>query len=65
MAISFYNIENAFSFVSMDQKYMHSAYLCKETGQIFYTDKWHKFEDERQKAALKKWCMENNVEIKG
>ena len=37
MAISFDEIENAFFFVSMDQQYMHSAYLCKETGQIFYT----------------------------
>ena len=37
MAISFDDIENAFIFVSMDQKYMHNAYLCKETGQIFYT----------------------------
>jgi len=36
MAISFDEIENAFFFVSMDQEYMHSAYLCKETGQIFY-----------------------------
>ncbi len=138
MAISFDDIENAFFFVSMDQKYMHNAYLCKETGQIFYTsemgdsdeipeniddpdkyitiphkndlelgkalvieftseylpeeldrvysifrsrgaysrykdlidekgllDKWHKFEDERQKAAIKKWCEENRVEIEG
>ena len=37
MAISFDDIENAFFFVSMDQKYMHNAYLCKKTGQIFYT----------------------------
>lgn len=138
MAISFDDIENAFFFVSMDQKYMHNAYLCKETGQIFYTsemgdsdelpediddpdkyitiphknglelgkalvieftseylseelervysifrsrgaysrykdlidekgllDKWHKFEDERQKVALKKWCRENRIEIEG
>ena len=138
MAISFDDIENAFLFVSMDQKYMHNAYLCKETGQIFYTsemgdsdelpediddpdkyvsiphkndlelgkalvieftseylpeeldrvysifrrrgaysrykdlldengllDKWHRFENERQKVALKKWCRENRVEIEG
>ena len=138
MAISFDDIENAFFFVSMDQKYMHDAYLCKETGQIFYTselvdsddlpediddpdkyitiphkndlelgkslvieftseylpealdrvysifrsrgaysrykdlldekgllDKWHRFEDERQKVALKKWCRENSIEIEG
>ncbi len=37
MAILFDDIENAFLFVSMDQKFLHNAYLCKETGQIFYT----------------------------
>ena len=26
-------------------------------------DKWHKFEDERQKAALKIWCTENEIEV--
>ncbi|OQY09217.1 MAG: hypothetical protein B6I30_10120 [Desulfobacteraceae bacterium 4572_187] len=138
MAISFSDIEDAFFFVSMDQMFMHNAYLCKETGQIFYTsemgdsdelpediddpekyisiphkneldlgkalvieftseylpeeldrvysifrskgaysrykdllerngalDDWYKFENERQKVALKEWCRENNIEIKG
>jgi hypothetical protein len=37
MAILFDDIENAFLFVSMDQKFIHNAYLCKKTGQIFYT----------------------------
>lgn len=37
MAIRFDEIENAFMFVSMGQPDMHNAYLCKETGQIFYT----------------------------
>jgi len=37
MAVSFDDIENAFFFVSMDQQLMHNAYLCKETGEIFYT----------------------------
>ena len=37
MAFSFDDIENAFFFVSMDQQYMHNAYLCKETGEISYT----------------------------
>ena len=137
MAISFDDIENAFFFVSMDQMFMHNAYLCKETGEIFYTSEmgdsdelpediddpekyvtiphkneldlgkalvieftseylpeeldtvysvfrrksaysrykdllerkgaleaWYKFENERQKAALKEWCRENNIEIK-
>jgi len=37
MTISFDDIEAAFLFVSMDQQGMHNAYLCKATGQIFYT----------------------------
>ena len=138
MAISFDDIENAFFFVSMDQMFMHNAYLCKETGEIFYTSEmgdsdelpediddpekyisiphkneldlgkalvieftseflpeeldtvysifrrkgaysrykdllerkgvleaWYKFESERQEAALKEWCRESNIEIKG
>ena len=28
-------------------------------------DKWYKFEDERQKVALKKWCRENRIEFEG
>ncbi len=28
-------------------------------------DKWHEFEDERQKAALKQWCVENDIKIEG
>jgi len=35
--IKFSDIEDAFFFVSMDQKFMHHAILCKETGRIFYT----------------------------
>jgi hypothetical protein len=138
MTVSFDDIENAFLFVSMDQQGMHNAYLCKETGQMFYTsemgdsdelpediddpekyitiphknnlelgkalvieftskyfpeeldrvysifrrkgaysrykdllerkgflNEWYKYEDERQKAALKAWCMENGIEIMG
>jgi hypothetical protein len=37
MAISFSAIEDAFFFVSMDQQCMHNAYLCKVTGELFYT----------------------------
>jgi len=138
MAVSFDDIENAFFFVSMDHQYMHNAYLCKETGEIFYTSEigdsgelpediddpdkyidiphkneldlgktlvieftsehlpeeldrvysifrrkgaysrykelleskgvledWYKFENERQKVALKEWCRENGIEIEG
>ena len=138
MEISFSDIEDAFFFVSMDQMFMHNAYLCKETGKIFYKSEmgdsdelpediddpekyisiphkneldlgkalvieftleylpeeldkiysifrhkgaysrykdllesngaledWYKFENERQELALKEWCRENNIEIKG
>ena len=137
MAIKYGEIENAFFFVNIEQQYMNNAYLCKETGQIFYTsemgdsdelpedidepkyisiphkndlnlgknlviefaseflpeeldrvysifrrpgaysrykellyqndllDKWYEFENERQKAALKEWCAENNIKIEG
>ena len=117
---------------------MHNAYLCKETGEIFYTSEmgdsdelpddiddpdryiviphkneldlgkvlvieftseylpeeldkvysifrrkgaysrykdlleskgvlkdWYEFENERQEIALKEWCQENNIDIKG
>lgn len=137
MAVLFSDIENAFFFVSMDQQFMHMAYLNKETGKIFYTSEmgdsdelpediededkyiaiphkneldlgkalviefsseylpedldevysifrrkgaysrykdflehkgmledWYEFEKERQTAALKEWCKENEIEIK-
>lgn len=138
MAVSFGDIENAFLFVSMDQQFMHDAYLCKETGEIYYTsemgdsdelpddiddqkkyisiphkneldlgkslvieftskylpeeldrvysifrhkgayarykefleskgvlENWYEYENERQTAALKKWCKENKIKING
>ncbi len=138
MAVLFDDIENAFLFASMDQPYMNSAYLCKETGEIFYASEmadfdelpediddpdkyitiphknaldlgkplvieftskylpeeldkvygifrrrgaysrykdllerrgvlkdWYEFENNRQQAALKAWCRENNIAIKG
>ena len=37
MTVSFSDIEDAFFFVSSDQQFMHNAYLCKETGEMFYT----------------------------
>ncbi len=137
MAISFEVIVDAFMFVSMEQQYIHNAYLCKETGQTFYTSeigdsdelpedldepdkyvaiphkneldlgrdlvfqftaeylpeeldrvfsmfrkkgaysrykdllerkgslqKWYQYEEDRQKAALREWCAENDIDIK-
>jgi hypothetical protein len=37
MIINFNEIEDAFFYVSMEQMYMHSAVLCRETGEIYYT----------------------------
>lgn len=37
MVIPFDEIENAFFFVSVGQISMCRAFLCKETGEIFYT----------------------------
>ena len=37
MDISFNEIEDAFFYVSMGPMYSHSAILCRETGEIFYT----------------------------
>lgn len=28
-------------------------------------DKWYKYEDERQKAALRQWCEDNDIEVEG
>lgn len=137
MIFSFDDIEHAFLFVSMSSDEMNDAYLCRETGQIFYDsemvdsdelpddiddpekyvsiphkndldlgkslvleftstylpeyfekvhsffhhkgayskyktllerkgllDDWYKFEDNREKMALKDWCTENNILIK-
>ena len=36
MDIKFSDIENAFEFVSSSSPYMHSAILCRETGQTYY-----------------------------
>jgi hypothetical protein len=40
MAISFDDIETAFTFVSMDQQYIHNAYLYKTTGEMYFTSEF-------------------------
>jgi len=37
MTVRFDDIENAFMFVSMDQKHMNSACLCRKSGDVFYS----------------------------
>ena len=40
MVISFDEIESAFEFVSMEQQFMHYAYINKETGETFYSSEY-------------------------
>ena len=72
MVINYNEIENAFFYVSMEQMFMHSAILCRETGEIFYTSEMgdsdingalpqtpvHSFlrQKERNQANAKKSC---------
>jgi len=37
MALKLDDIDDALIFVSMEEMFMNSAYLCRKTGQIFYT----------------------------
>jgi hypothetical protein len=50
MNVSFDDIENAFYFVSSDQKFMNNAILCMETGRIFYFSALVGSEDELRKT---------------
>jgi hypothetical protein len=42
----------------------YSSYkdLLDKKGHL---DKWHKFEDQRRRNALKQWRLENNIELEG
>ncbi len=45
MKISFDDIENAFMYVSSQQQYMNNVFLCKETGQMFYSSDMYDSDD--------------------
>lgn len=36
MAVKFEDLKDAFEFVSFGEMYTHEAYLCRETGKIYY-----------------------------
>lgn len=138
MVVSWSDISDAFFYVSMAEMYLHSAILCRESGQIFYIsdvgdsdelpedieddekyiaiphkkeldlgkslaldftlkclpdelervqtifhrkgaysrfkdlldrkgllDDWYKYEETESNAALREWCRENKIEVKG
>ena len=55
-------LERVYSIFRRRGAYSRYKELLSERGLL---DKWHRFEDERQKAALKKWCVKNGIEFEG
>ena len=55
-------LDRVYSIFRRQGAYSRYKELLSERGLL---DKWYKFEDERQKAALKNWCAENGIEIEG
>jgi hypothetical protein len=51
-------IDRVYSIFSRKGAYSRYKELLEKKGLL---DKWYKFEDERQKAALNKWCRENEI----
>lgn len=51
-------IDRVYSIFSRKGAYSRYKELLEKKG---FLDKWYKFEDERQKAALKEWCRENKI----
>ena len=55
-------IDRVYSIFRRKGAYSRYKELLSEKGLL---EKWYKFEDERQKAALKEWCAENDIKIAG
>jgi hypothetical protein len=51
-------IDRVYSIFNRKGAYLRFKELLEKKG---FLDKWHKFEDERQKAALKEWCRKNKI----
>ena len=55
-------VEKVYSIFRHKGAYSRYKDLLERKGSL---DDWHNFEDERQKQALKEWCRENEIELKG
>lgn len=55
-------LDRVYSIFRRRGAYSRYKELLSEKGLL---DKWYKFEDDRQKAALKEWCVENGIKIEG
>jgi hypothetical protein len=51
-------IGRVYSIFSRKGAYSRYKDLLEKKG---FLDKWYRFEDDRQKAALKEWCRENEI----
>ena len=55
-------LDRVYSIFRRQGAYSRYKELLSEKGLL---EKWYKFEDERQNAALKEWCAENDIKIAG
>ena len=54
--------ENVYSIFGHKGAYSRFKDLLERKGKL---DEWYKYEDEQQKKALKEWCHENGIKVKG
>ena len=55
-------MDRIYDFFRTSGAYSRYKDFLNEKGLL---DKWYKFEDERQRTALKEWCQDNRIEIIG
>jgi len=55
-------LNNVYSIFRRKGAYSRYKELLERKGAL---EKWYKFENHRLEVALKEWCRENNIEIKG
>ena len=58
----FDEILDAFEFVSASPRTEHEAFLCVKTGKL---ELWHEYERQAREQALRSWCDENGVGVRG
>ncbi len=54
--------EKVYSIFGHKGAYSRFKDLLERKGKI---DEWYKYEDERQKKALKEWCHDNGIKVTG
>ena len=54
--------DNVYSIFQHKGAYSRFKDLLERKGRL---DDWYRYEDERQKKALKEWCHENGIRVEG